>query len=210
MDTLPIPDNVDVGASDAALRRMLENRQRQKRLELEVLERRVIDTVAQRDQARQHFEHLRMLLADLGSPQVHPAVPSASLDYSATTTSQNAAVPRDQPAPGNRSPNIPPRQLDFEQISLPKAALMLLSDAHGRAVHVDEMVKRVYVVKTAEELDRAKKNLVSTLSRGVQQGLWEKAGLSMYRARVTPIQPEYELPGTDASRPEEPTEGGAG
>ena len=84
--------------------------------------------------------------------------------------------------PGNRAKNMPPRKSVFEGMSIGRAIERVLSTAPG-AIHADVLVRAIYDVKTKEELNIAKRSLVSTARTGAKKRLWHALPGNRYQAK---------------------------
>jgi hypothetical protein len=76
---------------------------------------------------------------------------------------------RGAPIPGNRSPNMPPRNAAFAQVSIANAITRIMESA-DHPLHADELARGIWNIRTATELSLCKKSLNSDLARLLRKG----------------------------------------
>jgi len=137
--------------------------------------------IAERKQRIEKLEHYRHILKPLISLARGQA--DVVTSRSVSTGPDNARPPL--AAPGNRGEGMPPRRTRYEQMSVKRAVSEILE---GRGeLHADEIARAIYVTEDQDDVRRIKKSLVTTLSHGVGEGLWEKgSGRNKFRSKALP------------------------
>lgn len=162
------PLDEDNGVGDEELGRLLLSRARDRETRLTELEARHQRLGTDIERERQHIEHLRALLRDMGLASPPSPVPP--------TPTPNGTQPN-RPAntdfsTGNRSPKLPERRPEFASVSLVEAAGRILR--RDDWMRTDDVAREIFDVQTAEQLRAANGTLRSVLASGVKRGAWER------------------------------------
>jgi len=100
---------------------------------------------------------------------------------------------------GNRGDAMPPRRESFRDVSLYDAITSVLRERG--AMHADSLAQVIFETDTRDDVRWVKRSLVSSLSRGAQEGRWERFGPGKYRLRTMPDgQSEQSVNGQTALR----------
>ncbi len=131
-------------------------------------ERRRIDILVER--CKEYVEALNKLLGLEGLPRIELT------EREAGSGSGFAKV-------GNKSPNMPMRRPEYEGISMPEAARLVLEDSPG-PLHLDVIVERVYEIKGVADRKAAKHSFGSTLAAEAKKpnGSLRKTAPNTYEA----------------------------
>lgn len=125
--------------------------------------RRIIEN--QVEELRRYIDDMNPLLIAEGLTPIDVTDPTARVGFA---------------APGNRSPDMPARRVEFVHTSLRAAVESVLS--RGGAQSIDQIIRSIYEAASPTEIRQAKRSLVSTLAEGARKGWWERVEPGIYQA----------------------------
>jgi hypothetical protein len=90
--------------------------------------------------------------------------------------------------PGNRSKSFPLRQIKWEGMSINQIIENILNTSPTVIFHPKEIASIIYEIKSESDLRLVLRNIRSTMQRGAREGLWEKTGRAMFKAKMNEKQ----------------------
>lgn len=90
--------------------------------------------------------------------------------------------------PGNRSKEFPIRKIAWDGMSINQIIKHILGSSPNVSFNPKSVTKEIYEIQSDSDLRLVIRNIRSYLQRGDRDGLWEKTGRAMFRAKVTEQQ----------------------
>ena len=90
--------------------------------------------------------------------------------------------------PGNRAKDLPIRRAEWEGLTINEIISNILDSSPDIVLHADEIAGKVYEVQSTIDLDRVKKNLVTSLRRGAKKGMWQALKRNKYKSKLAARQ----------------------
>ncbi len=101
-----------------------------------------------------------------------------------TTPHPGSAVGR----PGNRSPALPIRKIQWEGMSINKIIERILNASPEVSFHPINVTPLIYEIQSDSDLSLVIRNVRSSMQKGAREGVWERTGRAKYKATMTEIQ----------------------
>ncbi len=90
--------------------------------------------------------------------------------------------------PGNRSPKLPIRKIQWDGMTINEIIERILTTSLDASLHPKEVASLIYEIRSDSDLSMVIRNVRSSMQRGAREGLWEKTGRAMFKAKVTEQQ----------------------
>lgn len=90
--------------------------------------------------------------------------------------------------PGNRSKAFPIRRVQWEGMTMNQIVERILNTSPTVSFHPKEVAPLIYEIESDSDLHIVMRNLRSTMQRGDRDGLWERTGRAIFKAKVTEEQ----------------------
>jgi len=163
----PPAQHTEVG--DEELERIVLARLRDREARLAAMDEELRSLQAKVAHERQHVDHLRAVLADVG--RVLPEVRLAT-EANNDTRSVSLTPKVKEFVAGNRSPNMPERRQEYVSMSLAESARQILGT--GETLHTNDIARAIFRIENDAQLRLVNATMRSTLAVGVNKGHWER------------------------------------
>ena len=90
--------------------------------------------------------------------------------------------------PGNRSRALPLRKMQWEGMTINQIIGSILNTSPTASFHPRVVSSLIYEIESDSDLHMVMPNVRSSMQRGAREGLWERTGRAMFKAKVVEQQ----------------------